>query len=33
MTGMTEAFARVKIDELLQDAGWNMIDGTSILFK
>ena len=29
---MTEAFARVKIDALLNDAGWNLTDGSSVLF-
>ena len=33
MSGTTEAFARVKIDALLQDAGWNLTDGTSVLFE
>ena len=31
MSGTTEAFARVKIDSLLKDAGWNLTDG-SVLF-
>ena len=30
---MTEAFARVKINALLQDAGWNLTDGSSVLFE
>ena len=30
---MTEAFARVKIDALLKDAGWNLTDGSSVLFE
>ncbi len=29
----TEAFSRVKIDALLKDAGWNLIDGISVLFE
>ena len=29
MSGTTEAFARVKIDSLLKDAGWNLTDGSS----
>ena len=29
----TEAFARVKIDELLRDAGWHLTDGLSIRFE
>ena len=29
----TEAFARVKIDELLRDAGWRLTDGQSIRFE
>ena len=33
MSGTTEAFARVKIDALLQDAGWNLSDGSSVLFE
>ncbi len=33
MIGETEAFARVKIDELLRDAGWNVTDGVSVLFE
>lgn len=33
MSGTTEAFARVKIDALLQDEGWNLTDGVSVLFE
>ena len=33
MSGTTEAFARVKIDKLLGDAGWNLTDGVSVLFE
>ena len=33
MTTTTEAFARVKIDGLLKDAGWNLTDGVSVLFE
>ena len=33
MTGTTEAFSRVKIDALLTDAGWDLMDGTSVLFE
>ena len=33
MTGTTEAFARVKIDALLKDAGWSLTDGSSVLFE
>ena len=33
MSGTTEAFARVKIDALLVDAGWNLTDGSSVLFE
>lgn len=33
MSGRTEALARVKIDALLQDAGWNLSDGSSVLFE
>ena len=29
----TEAFARVKIDRLHEDAGWNLTDGISELFE
>ncbi len=33
MTSTTEAFSRVKIDALLADAGWDLTDGTSVLFE
>ena len=33
MSPTTEAFARVKIDALLKDAGWDLADGTSVLFE
>ena len=33
MSRTTEAFARVKIDALLEDAGWNLTDGSSVLFE
>ncbi|MCY3819132.1 MAG: DEAD/DEAH box helicase family protein [Gammaproteobacteria bacterium] len=33
MSGTTEAFARVKIDALLTDAGWNLTDGSSVVFE
>ena len=33
MSGTTEAFARVKIDALLKDAGRNLTDGSIILFE
>ena len=33
MSATTEAFARVKIDALLKDAGWNLTDGSSVLFE
>ncbi len=33
MSGTTEAFARVKIDALLKDAGWDLTDGMSVLFE
>ena len=33
MSGTTEAFSRVKIDAFLKDAGWNLSDGTSVLFE
>ena len=33
VSGTTEAFARVKIDALLKDAGWNLTDGSSVLFE
>ena len=33
MSGTTEAFARVKIDALLKDSGWNLTDGSSVLFE
>ena len=31
MSGTTEAFARVRIDALLKDAGWKLTDGSSVL--
>ncbi len=33
MSGTTEASARFRIDALLQDAGWNLTDGSSVLFE
>ena len=33
MSHSTEAFARAKIDALLMDAGWNLTDGSSVLFE
>ena len=33
MSATTEAFARVRIDALLKDAGWNLTDGSSVLFE
>ncbi len=33
MTAGPEAFARVKIDALLKDAGWSLADGKSVLFE
>ena len=33
MARTTEAFSRVRIDALLADAGWNLIDGASVLFE
>ena len=33
MSGTTEAFARVKIDALLTDSGWNLTDGSSVLLE
>ena len=33
MARTTEAFSRVRIDALLTDAGWNLTDGTSVLFE
>ena len=33
MTGTTEALSRVRIDALLQDAGWDLTDGASVLFE
>lgn len=33
MTAKTEAFARVKIDALLKDVGWNLTDGLSVRFE
>ncbi|MYI18949.1 MAG: restriction endonuclease subunit R, partial [Acidimicrobiia bacterium] len=33
MSRTTEAFSRVKIDALLEDASWNLTDGVSVLFE
>lgn len=33
MPDTNEAFARVKIDDLLKDAGWSLTDGWSVLFE
>ena len=33
MTSTTEAFSRVKIDALLGDSGWDLTDGTNVLFE
>ena len=33
MSGTTEAFSRVKIDDLLRDVSWNLTDGSSVLFE
>ena len=33
MSATTEAFARVKIDALLKDAGWDVTDSVSVLFE
>ena len=33
MNGATEAFARVKIDARLRDAGWSLTDGASVLYE
>jgi len=33
MSRTTEAFARVKIDALLREAGWDLTDGASVLFE
>ena len=33
MSHRTEAFARVKIDDLLKDAGWKLTDGSSVVFE
>ncbi len=33
MNNKTEALSRVKIDALLKDAGWNLTDGSSVLFE
>lgn len=33
MNDRKEAFARVKIDGLLKDAGWDLADGSSVLFE
>lgn len=33
MSGTTGAFARVKIDALPKDAGWNLTDGSSVVLE
>ena len=33
MSQTTEAFSRVKIDDLLKDAGWDLTDGATVLFE
>ena len=33
MSAKTEAFSRVKIDDLLRDADWKLTDGSSVLFE
>ena len=33
VSGTTEAFARVRIDALLWDAGWDLTGGASVLFE
>ena len=33
MNSTTEAYACVKIDALLTDAGWSLTDGVSVLFE
>ena len=33
ISGTAKAFARVKIDSLLKDAGWNLTDESSVLFE
>ena len=33
MSKTTEAFSRIKIDALLEDAGWTLTDGVSVLFE
>jgi len=33
MSTKTEAFSRVKIDALLKDAGWDLTDGSSVLYE
>ena len=33
MSRTPEAFSRVKIDALLNDAGWNLTDGASVAFE
>lgn len=33
MSAETEAFSRVKIDDLLRDADWKLTDGSSVLFE
>lgn len=33
MRGTTEAYACLRLDTLLEDAGWNLTDGVSVLFE
>ena len=33
MSTTTEAFSRVKIDALSKDAGWNLAEGSSVLYE
>ena len=33
MSHTTEAFSRVEIDALLTNTGWNLMDGSSVLFE
>ena len=33
MSGTTEAYVCLRTDKLLEDAGWNLADGASLLFE
>ena len=33
MNGQNEAFSRILIDKALEYSGWNLLDGTQVLFE